>query len=81
MGMCEGSVIQAVLYGFEAWALNARSWKRVAVLEMQTIIGVRYFDRVRNNRLSVEISIAYLGLLTREFLSALVIEKEWGRCE
>jgi len=53
MGMFEGIVVPSVLYGCEAWALNAWSRKRIEVLEMKclrTITGVRWFDRVRNTR-------------------------------
>jgi len=53
MGMFEGIVVPSVLYGCEAWALNAWSRKRIKVLEikcLRTITGVRWFDRVRNTR-------------------------------
>ena len=53
VGMFEGIVAPAVLYGSECWVLKARERKRVDVLEMKclrTISGVRWFDRVRNER-------------------------------
>ena len=53
VGMFQGIVAPAVLYGSECWALNVREKRRVDVLEMRclrTITGVRWFDRVRNDR-------------------------------
>ncbi len=53
IGMFEGIVVPTVLYGCESWALNAEERKRIEVMEMRclrTICGVRWFDRVTNNR-------------------------------
>jgi len=52
MGMFEGIVVPSVLYGCEAWALNAWSRKRIEVLEMKclrTITGVRWFDKSKEH--------------------------------
>ena len=53
MGMYESIVVPTVMYGCEAWALNAKERKKLEVLEMKclrTIAGVRWFDRIRNER-------------------------------
>lgn len=53
IGMFEGIVVPTVLYGCESWALNAEERKRIEVMEMRclrTICGVRWFDRITNNR-------------------------------
>ena len=53
IGMFEGIVAPSVMYGCEAWTLNARERRKIEVMEMRglrTICGVRWYDRVRNER-------------------------------
>ena len=53
-GMYEAIVVPTVLYGSEAWVLNARDVSRVEAVEMRclrSMCGVTKYDRVRNERI------------------------------
>lgn len=55
MGMFEDVTVPPVLYDCEVWLLNARSKKRIHVLEMKylrTVTKVRWFGGVRNHRVT-----------------------------
>lgn len=58
-------VVPVVLHGCEAWILNTRSGKMIAVLEIKCLqTGVRWFDKVRNSKVS-EICGNWHSLLER----------------
>ena len=52
-GMYKTIVVPAVLYGSEAWVLNAKDVSRVEAVEicLRSMCGVTKYDRMRNKRI------------------------------